>query len=308
MKKEVQVLLSSYNGAEYLASQVESILSQKSVRTHILIRDDGSTDETIKVIVGLKEKYPSQIDYFEGKNLGYKKSFLELCQKTNKNFDYFAFSDQDDYWLPNKLEQAIRELDNTSKEIKLYASTVTICDSNLNVLYKKNIDNFVNTFGSALNRIRLAGCTYVFSKEVLNLLANINLTHIPSNAIPSHDGLLFTMCKAMDGFVYVDKDSYILHRRREGSVTSGGNGLLKRIKVEQELIFKNKNDKSYLAKVLKDNFEHMIPPNNMKIIDEILTYKSSFLNRLSLINDASLNSGVKLANIECKIKILTGNF
>lgn len=308
MNKKVQVLLSSYNGEKYIVKQIESILNQENVDVHILIRDDGSTDNTVNLINNVKKKYPLAVDLIKGNNLGYKKSFLELCHRTNIDYDYYAFSDQDDYWLPNKLEHAIQQLGKGKEPVKLYASTVTICDNNLNILYKKNINDFVNTFGSALNRIRLAGCTYVFNKEALNLLAQVNLTDVHQNSMPSHDGLLFAMCKAIDAFVYVDKNSYILHRRREGSVTSGGNGFLKRIKVEGKLVFKNKNDKSCLARILKNNFKQIIPPTNMIIINKVLTYKTSILKRLSLVNDSNLNCGVKLANLECKIKILIGNF
>lgn len=306
--KNVQVLMSTYNGAEYLSEQIESIINQQNVNTHILIRDDGSTDNTVRVIHEFQKKYPNRIQSYVGKNLGYKKSFLNLVKNTSNKFDYYAFSDQDDYWLPNKLEHAIQQLGKGKEPVKLYASTVTICDNDLNILYKKNINDFVNTFGSALNRIRLAGCTYVFNKEALNLLAQVNLTDVHQNSMPSHDGLLFAMCKAIDAFVYVDKNSYILHRRREGSVTSGGNGFLKRIKVEGQLVFKNKNDKSCLARILKNNFKQIIPPTNMIIINKVLTYKTSILKRLSLVNDSNLNCGVKLANLECKIKILIGNF
>ncbi|MDM8282196.1 glycosyltransferase, partial [Lactobacillus gallinarum] len=247
MNKKVQVLLSAYNGEKYIVKQIESILNQENVDVHILIRDDGSTDNTVNLINNVKKKYPLAVDLIKGNNLGYKKSFLELCHRTNIDYDYYAFSDQDDYWLPNKLEKAVHYLSLNNNRIKLYASTVNVTDENLKVLYKKDISNFVNTFGSSLTRVRLAGCTYVFNLASLKLLRDYNYENIPDKQMMSHDGLLISLCQALDGFVYIDQSSYILHRRRAQSITSGGNGIKKRIQIEKDMIFNHKNDRFLLA-------------------------------------------------------------
>lgn len=305
---KVQVLLSTYNGDKYIEEQIKSIILQESVDVHILIRDDGSTDLTLERIKRLKKIYPDKIEFYQGSNKGYKKSFFDLVKNTNTDFDYYAFSDQDDYWLPQKLKKAINILDKSSERVKLYTSTVIIADEKLHPLYKKNISNLKNTFGSALTRIRLAGCTYVFSKETLQLVKGLKIENITNNQMPSHDGLLFTMCEAVNGFVFVDNESYILHRRRSESVTSGGNGLFKRIKIEAKMIFKDRNDKSCIVQILKDNLKNKIPSENMKLINEILSYRSSFINRIALTSNPDLNSGLILANVERNIKIFLGYF
>ena len=98
---KVQVLLSTYNGEKYLQEQIESIIRQEDVEISLLIRDDGSCDKTIEIIENLKRKN-SNIIYYSGNNLGPARSFMDLINKSG-NFDYYAFSDQDDVWKSKKL-------------------------------------------------------------------------------------------------------------------------------------------------------------------------------------------------------------
>lgn len=309
MIKKVLILLSSYNGEKFIKQQINSILNQQDVKTYILVRDDGSNDNTVQIIKNIQKQHPKRIEIIEGKNIGYKKSFTSLCSRAPRKFDYYAFSDQDDFWQPQKISNAIKclEYDN-SNSIKLYASTVNITDENLNFIYKKDISNFVNSLGSSLSRIRLAGCTYVFNVGALNLIRNFNYSHVPDKIMPSHDGLLMVLCQAVNGYVFIDQNSYILHRRRAESVTSGGNGLIKRIKIEKDMIFKHKNDKLYLVKYLKENYSNQMSKETLKLINLIEEYPSSFKKHINLLFNNDLNCGLKFANLETKIRIITNNF
>lgn len=310
MKTEstVQVLMSTYNGEKYLIQQVESILDQQNIDIQILIRDDGSTDGTLQLIKELARKYPQKIKFYSGKNIGYKRSFMDLLNKASDRCDYYAFADQDDIWKNNKLSIAVDKLNIVKYKYKLYASTVWITDANLKVLYKKDIDNFVNTFGSVLSRIRLAGCTYVFNRELLRIVKKIDFKTVKENQRPSHDGMVFTICKAIDGYVYVDKNAYILHRRRNSSVTSGGNGVIKRVKHEYNLTFNSKDNVSFFAEELVSKLSDFIPRDNKLLLEEILNYKKKLKYKIKLLNDKKLDTGMFWANLEAKIRIILGLF
>ena len=298
---KVQVLLSTYNGQEFLEEQVKSILNQQGVHTHILVRDDGSTDNTLSVLKKLKRKYPDRLDYFLDKNIGYKKSFIELMKDTSLDFDYFAFSDQDDFWKPKKLEIGISKIKSINKPYKLYASTVIISDSFLKPLYKKDISNFVPTLGSALNRIRLAGCTYIFSKELLKEAKKFDFQRVSIKKMPSHDGFLMTLCLALDGEIYVDQNSYILHRRLESSVTSGGNGVFKRLEHEWNLVFNSNNHTSILANKINKNIGRKLGKSQRELITEIINYKR---NKWKLLTDKRFDCGMFWGNLEFKLKVI----
>ena len=98
--KKVAVLLSTYNGEKYVGAQIHSILTQNYKNIEIVVRDDGSKDKTVEIIKEYMQKY-SNIVLHQGENLGFIKSFFELLKY--EDADYYAFADQDDIWLPNKI-------------------------------------------------------------------------------------------------------------------------------------------------------------------------------------------------------------
>ena len=138
--KKVQVLLSTYNGEKYLKEQLDSIIAQKGVDVHILARDDGSKDDTIKILEGYEN-----IDIIKGSNIGVCKSFFELINKSGE-YDYYSFADQDDVWDCDKLVIAINKLEKCNSKPAVYASNTRLVDANLTFL-KCEDDNPKTTLG-----------------------------------------------------------------------------------------------------------------------------------------------------------------
>ena len=130
-KKTVLVMLSSYNGEKYIEQQIRSILAQRDVDVYLRIRDDGSVDDTKSIIKQLFAEFPGRIELIEGENIGLNASFFALIG-TAEGFDYYAISDQDDYWLPEKLSVAIRSLEKENLDMPLlFASTSYLADDDL---------------------------------------------------------------------------------------------------------------------------------------------------------------------------------
>lgn len=206
--KKVQVLLSSYNGEKYLAAQLESILAQDYEKISILIRDDGSTDRTLEIIQYYADKY-ANIAYYVGKNLGVQQSFFQLMQHADKMADYYAFSDQDDVWLPEKIRQAVQLLEKQDQSLPLlYASKTTLVDAELKEIpIRKKRVKIRPEFGNALVENVCTGCTEVFNRRLLELVTK----QTPTYAI-MHDWWLY-LCATAFGWVYYDVNSYILYRQ-----------------------------------------------------------------------------------------------
>lgn len=206
--KKVQVLLSSYNGEKYLAAQLESILAQDYEEISILIRDDGSTDRTLEIIQYYADKY-ANIAYYVGKNLGVQQSFFRLMQHADKMADYYAFSDQDDVWLPEKIRQAVQLLEKQDQSLPLlYASKTTLVDAGLKEIpIRKKEVKIRPEFGNALVENVCTGCTEVFNRRLLELVTK----QLPTYAI-MHDWWLY-LCATAFGQVYYDVNSYILYRQ-----------------------------------------------------------------------------------------------
>ena len=99
--------MSTYNGAKWLREQLDSVLSQEGVDISILVRDDGSTDETVSIL----EEYAKvhhNVRFYAGPNKDVMGSFNDLMAiEAVDHYEYVAFCDQDDVWLPLKLDRSI---------------------------------------------------------------------------------------------------------------------------------------------------------------------------------------------------------
>ena len=116
---KVNILMSTYNGQQFLAEQIRSIQEQSYTDWTLFIRDDGSSDNTKEILKDF-ERQDSRIhiiDSDKSDNLGVIKSFHKLVN--HDRADYYFFSDQDDVWLPNKLELSLKEVQNYLADLPL---------------------------------------------------------------------------------------------------------------------------------------------------------------------------------------------
>ncbi|WP_249630517.1 glycosyltransferase, partial [Streptococcus uberis] len=185
--------MSTYNGSLYIVEQINSILAQNDVNVKIIIRDDGSQDDTVSKINELKAMHPNSIFLIEGNNVGYRKSFLNLFKYISEA-DYYCFSDQDDFWKPNKIINAINILSN-AENIGLYASSLTLTDEHLNTLSQKTYNNRTFSLQSFFIRTQLAGCTYVFKPKIANFAKEFCELNYSSEEMPDHDALICIICR-----------------------------------------------------------------------------------------------------------------
>lgn len=303
--KTVQVLMSTYNGGNNIVRQVDSIQNQKNIKVLLTIRDDGSNGKTLDVLKMLDKKYEN-VKIIYGENIGYKKSFLTLLsQRDRNNIDYYAFSDQDDIWDEDKLNRAVQLLDKEKDEVKLYTSSLSIYDENLEYIKKSDISNIPNNIYSFFTRNRFAGCTYVFSARLAGLSSNYEKLSFENSEMPAHDFLLGAIAYTF-GIVIIDSESYIKHIRYPSSVTSGGNGVKKRVQIELFNTFKRKDTRQHMAEILIDSNEKIKSKKIIQFLELVTNYKSKIENKVRLAR--YLNCGNAIGNIEAIVKVLIGNF
>jgi Glycosyltransferases involved in cell wall biogenesis len=216
----VQVLLSTFNGAKFIDEQLHSLLIQQGVEVSVLIRDDGSQDDTVERIRHLAERHPAQITLLRADNRKLPFSFMELIRLTSNTADYYAFCDQDDIWEQGKLARAVAMLQSRDPNRPLlYCSSTTLVDRNLNVLGKgPSVPNRCLTLQNALLENVAIGCTCVFNNCALSLVKK----HLPRqyDRIVMHDWWLYLSVSAFGEVVY-DKESYILYRQHSASTVGG---------------------------------------------------------------------------------------
>ena len=207
---KVAVLLSSYNGELYIKEQIKSVLSQKQVQVDLFIRDDGSSDKTIDLI----NEFP-EIRLFRGENLGVGNSFMELIYVVNEEYDYYAFCDQDDIWLDNKLINAIDKIHCETGPI-LYCSNQILVDKygeKLGIRYKKVPDL---SYAEILVHNHATGCTMVWNKQLHCILKSKKPSRmLLENRI--HD-VWVAMVASVCGKIIYDENSYILYRQHGNNV------------------------------------------------------------------------------------------
>jgi rhamnosyltransferase len=272
----VIVLLSTYNGSRYLREQIESLVAQEGVNLKILVRDDGSTDETKSIL----EDYQSKgvLTWYKGPNLKPARSFLDLLVKA-PSADYYAFCDQDDVWLPNKLNVALEKLNIVeNNKPGLYFSEKYYVDSSLKLIRKSQSVGYQYSFFESLVDCNCTGCTMVINKPLKELLVKA----IPEY-IEMHDSWIFRFCLACGGKVIHDDDAYIYYRQHENNVIGANDSKINRIKRYRALLLSNKgNERLKTCEELyrdKDLFSDGV----VRLLATLCSYRVSLRFKIKLI-------------------------
>ena len=305
--EKVCILLSTYNGESFLEEQLQSLKKQIGVETCLMIRDDGSSDNTIQIINRWQSNNPGWITLEKGKNLGFFKSFsklLCLALKQHPDAQYFAFCDQDDVWLEKKLSTTINQLKSLNSERPLlYFSNLTVVDNNLQETCSFWKDGEVEiSKHRALVQNFAPGCTEVFNR----LAAEVYAQHYPQKA-KFHDYLIYLICVFMGSVIY-DENSYILYRQHQNNTVGYVNRMQVYVRFFKRLFHRKENKYgSYeFAVDFLDSFKSYLSVEDILIINELINYKSSFWAKLALIFNNKIKSSKIESNILFKVKVLMG--
>ena len=129
--EQIDILLATYNGEKYLKEQLDSILSQTYSNFRLLISDDCSKDNTKEILKEYEKKDNRIKVFYQEKNLGYVKNFEFLLSKVENKI--YALSDQDDVWLPEKVEKTYNKLIQTNSD--LVFTDLEVVNENLEKIY-----------------------------------------------------------------------------------------------------------------------------------------------------------------------------
>lgn len=132
MEEKIDVLVATYNGEKYIREQLDSIINQTYKNIRILISDDCSKDSTPDILKEYEQKDDRIIVYTHEKNFGnYIKNFEFLLTKVES--EYYALCDQDDVWLPEKIEKTFNKLKEENADLAY--TDLKVVDQDLNVIY-----------------------------------------------------------------------------------------------------------------------------------------------------------------------------
>ena len=237
--RRILVLLSAYNGEKYISAQIESILHQKiEHQVDLLIRDDGSNDDTLNILRKYETNYPDRIKVVEGKNIGYIKSFFWLIQEAN-GYDYYSLSDQDDVWLDNKLDIAVKYLEQEDNKIPLlYASTSYLVHDDLIPFGTTQKKKREITFYNTIIQNFLPGHEQVMNQVLLDELKK----PIDDTKIYVHDSWI-TNVAMVKGKIIFNNDSFVYYRQHQNNEVGFGEGKIGWFKERVKRIRNNDNKK-----------------------------------------------------------------
>jgi len=302
--EKVLVLMSTYNGQKYIETQIESILAQESVDVFLLVRDDGSTDKTRDILETYKKQ--GKLEWYTGENLGPAKSFMDLIMhvKSLEKFSYYAFCDQDDYWLPNKLSCAIeclKKLD-ANKPLLYYSSTI-LADANLDKLTNQTTVQVNSlTFKRALICSNATGCTMCFNEKLL-----VEAQRYQPEVLMMHDGWLHKLCLALDGQVYYDENSYIYYRQHGNNAVGGRISFRKKVKRRLKALTTDRQIRKKTIEQLLIGYGDSLSDENRKLCELYSEYDKRITYRLKLLFSKTEINNFRVS-IAYKISLLLGVF
>lgn len=274
----VEILLGTYNGASFLGEQLDSIVNQGYTDWKLLIHDDNSTDETINIIKKYTALYPDKITFLDdalsfgnaSENFGF------LLGNTSAN--YVMFCDQDDVWLPHKIERTLQKMkeveDTYSNTPILIHSNLKVVDQDLDVLSDsywsyQGIDPSYSTLNRLLVQNVITGCTVMINRP----LATMALP-VPKNVI-MHDWWLGLVASAFGNISYIDAP-LMLYRQHEANDTGATSFNMKTI-LKKANNLSNINMSKYIeqAKVFLHQYDSQLTKEQTMLLKEFVSIEHS---------------------------------
>lgn len=298
-KAPITVLMSTYNGERFLREQMDSILKQQDVDVRILIRDDGSKDNTLSIIEDFQQH--GQVDYYTGPNLGPAYSFLHLLQQAPV-CRYYAFADQDDMWLDDKLSTAVKHLQKAGDQPALYFSCTQLADEKLRPLDSPTLRPYL-TFGESLIYEFIPGCTMVLNQALREIL---NTYH--PHYLPMHDVWIYSVALAIGAQIIFDKKPHILYRQHGNNTIGQGYSILHEWSRRWQRISNNEQSRSRRAQEIKNGYSAYITPENNALLDDFIKGKHSLAQRGKLLEDHRLRCANKSTQLLFWLSLLINKY
>lgn len=306
----VAILMSTYNGKKYLSEQLDSILEQQAVSVTLYVRDDGSTDGTVEILKKYQKRY-SNIVVIYGSNLGVGNSFAELIYDEDIQADYYAFSDQDDIWLPDKMISAIERIKKVDELIPvLYAGNQMLIDKEgdqIGVRYNESRDT---DYHRIINGNPMSGCTMVWNSNLMDVIRKKGGR--PRNDFFTrqiHD-VWIAIVASMVGEIIFDMKPNILYRQHAANVVGAyGNTKINifRSKIKKVFNKRLRNYRSERARGICEYYPELVTDERKDILTYAY-YKEKPEYKSLLLKDKEIIRHSDETPLAIHLKVLFGLF
>lgn len=272
---KVAILLCTYQGQNHLAEQLDSFATQDFTNWKVWVSDNGSRDETYAILKLYQSKWgEDKISIQSYPKENFVSNFLSLLCNNSIQFDYYAYSDQDDIWEKDKLQRALYWLQTIPKDTPaLYCSRTRLVNENNKDIGFSPLYVSPPSFSNALVQNIGGGNTMVFNAAARNLLCKVG----ESIDVAAHDWWTYIAVSGCGGKVFYDPYPSIRYRQHKNNLMGSKSSWferLKRTKVVLNGCFKDRNDRNIQA---LQNLLPTLTPENLKTLELFSTARNRWL-------------------------------
>ena len=267
----IDILLATYNGEEYISQQLDSLLNQTYKDIRILIHDDCSKDNTVTIVKEYSKKYSDKIILIQDQiHCGSaQKNFMHLAKFSTA--EYVMFCDQDDFWLPEKVEKTFNEMKRVEAQSKKDIPILVFCDykavdsnlQNLNFNESHNqIAEYKLSFSNLLVQNYVTGCTMMINKVLCEMMGDYD------SRILMHDWWLALLASSCGQISHLS-EPLILYRQH-GDNTVGAVDVKSMKYRWNKFTDKRTKNMQYLylnqAKLMSERYKEIMPQESCSIL------------------------------------------
>ena len=290
----VAILMCTKNGEKFLDEQLKSIADQTHTNWTLFVSDDVSTDKTRDILERFGQNRLQRVVVRNGPEKGACANFLSLATDPTIDADYYAFSDQDDIWHPDKLRRALNWLTSVPEGIPgLYCGRTELMSADGKAYGLSPLFTRPPAFENALVQSLGGGNTMVFNHSTKKLLERVGRLDVVL-----HDWWLYLLVSAAGGMIRYDPQPMLKYRQHRYNLIGSNLGWHARfIRIHMMLGGRfhdwNATNIAALSRVPK----HLIKPQNrtvLKLFAKATT--ASLLKRLIYLQRSGVYRQTLLGN------------
>lgn len=271
----IDILLATYNGEKYIYEQLESIMSQTFQDFRIVIRDDGSTDLTVSILEEYASKFPQKIQIVKDniKCGSAVSNFFELTKYATA--EYVMYADQDDVWLPNKIEITLNKMHNLEEKYGndkpiLVFSSYKVVGSELEDIKFNESKGQIASYNLELNRLLVqnyvTGCLIMANRSLYTNMGQYD------KRILMHDWWLALYASA-NGIISHIEEITMLYRQHGNNCAGAVEVTSMKYRISKMLDSNSKNMKYQYKKQAEcflERYGYKINSSQKKVLDDFI--------------------------------------
>jgi len=285
---KIALVMATCNGAAFIEQQLDSIMQQTRRIDLVIIRDDASTDSTFQILSRYANEYGFQVSR-NSERLGVNENFTRAVAEVPDNY-IIAFCDQDDYWLPEKLEKSIALLQqiatNPSEPALVYSDLVLMNEAgeilHHSVHRQRGQHRYAHVWETFLFGNMVSGCTILMNAAMKKIMLEL----------PRNQSFIYDAWLAMAAFGF-------------GKIAQLSEPLIQYRQHSKNVTFSEHHSKNRIERLL-DHWKLLFQSDTylQEEIQLATAFHSQYANRLSAAKKESLEKFISLQHKPYLIKKL----